>query len=73
MSKNYFVSGYLKYQMSVIYVDSIPTNSQDNSWNNTEGMNLDEQYQVIVIIKKIIPFLKRFQKNLRHNTKKIMF
>ena len=35
----------------------------------SEGMNLDEQFQIVVIIEKLPPSWKEFKKNLRHKTK----
>ncbi|KAE9620733.1 putative RNA-directed DNA polymerase [Lupinus albus] len=70
-TKKYAVSRYLKYQMT----DDKSVESQSHEIQKiaheiiTEGMPLDEQFQVAVIIDKLPPSWKDFKNVLRHKTK----
>ncbi|XP_028223590.1 uncharacterized protein LOC114405140 [Glycine soja] len=67
----YVVSRYLKYQMT----DDKSVESQSHEIHKiahniiSEGMALDEQFQVAVIIDKLPPGWKDFKNLLRHKTK----
>ncbi|KAK2442716.1 putative mitochondrial protein [Trifolium repens] len=69
--KKYAVSRYLKYQM----VDDKSVEAQSHELQKiaheiiTEGMPLDEQFQIAVIIDKLPPGWKDFKNQLRHKTK----
>ncbi|CAJ2638556.1 unnamed protein product [Trifolium pratense] len=69
--KKYAVSRYLKYQM----VDERSVEVQSHELQKiaheiiTEGMPLDEQFQIAVIIDKLPPGWKDFKNQLRHKTK----
>ncbi|RZB91539.1 Retrovirus-related Pol polyprotein from transposon TNT 1-94 [Glycine soja] len=70
-TKKYVVSRYLKYQMT----DDKLVESQSHEIQKiahdiiSEGMALDEQFQVVVIIDKLPPGWKDFKNLLRHKTK----
>ncbi|CAJ2644652.1 unnamed protein product [Trifolium pratense] len=70
-AKKYVVSRYLKYQM----VDERSVEAQSHEIQKiaheiiTEGMPLDEQFQIAVIIDKLPPSWKDFKNILRHKTK----
>ncbi|RZB51885.1 Retrovirus-related Pol polyprotein from transposon TNT 1-94, partial [Glycine soja] len=70
-TKKYVVSRYLKYQMT----DDKSVESQSHEIQKiahdiiSEGMTLDEQFQVAVIIDKLPPGWKDFKNLLRHKTK----
>ncbi|CAJ2638269.1 unnamed protein product [Trifolium pratense] len=70
-AKRYAVSRYLKYQM----VDERSVEAQSHEIQKiaheiiTEGMPLDEQFQIAVIIDKLPPSWKYFKNILRHKTK----
>ncbi|CAJ2630366.1 unnamed protein product, partial [Trifolium pratense] len=70
-AKKYAVSRYLKYQM----VDERSVEAQSHEIQKiaheiiTEGMPLDEQFQIAVIIDKLPPSWKDFKNILRHKTK----
>ena len=69
--KKYAVSRYLKYQM----VDEKSVEAQSHELQKiaheiiTEGMPLDEQFQIAVMIDKLPPGWKDFKNQLRHKTK----
>jgi cation transport regulator ChaB len=69
--KKYDVSRYLKYQM----VDERSVEAQSHEIQKiaheiiTEGMPLDDQFQIAVIIDKLPPGWKDFKNQLRHKTK----
>ncbi|KAK2391773.1 CBL-interacting serine/threonine-protein kinase [Trifolium repens] len=69
--KKYAVSRYLKYQM----VDERSVEAQSHELQKiaheiiTEGMPLDEQFQIAVMIDKLPPGWKNFKNQLRHKTK----
>ncbi|GAU41954.1 hypothetical protein TSUD_380590 [Trifolium subterraneum] len=69
--KKYAVSRYLKYQM----VDERSVEVQSHELQKiaheiiTEGMPLNEQFQIAVIIDKLPPGWKDFKNQLRHKTK----
>ena len=69
--KKYAVSRYLKYQM----VDERSVETQSHELQKiaheiiTEGMPLDEQFQIAVMIDKLPPGWKEFKNQLRHKTK----
>ncbi|RZB66097.1 Retrovirus-related Pol polyprotein from transposon TNT 1-94 [Glycine soja] len=71
VTKKYVVSRYLKYQMT----DDKSIESQSHEIQKiahdiiSEGMTLDEQFQVAVIIDKLPPVWKDFKNLLRHKTK----
>jgi hypothetical protein len=66
--KKYAVSRYLKYQM----VDERSVEAQSHELQKisheiiTEGMPLDEQFQIAVMIDKLPPDWKDFKNQLRH-------
>ncbi|XP_050222322.1 uncharacterized protein LOC126672415 [Mercurialis annua] len=70
-TKKYVVSRYLKYQMT----DDKSVEAQSHEVQkiaheiNSEGMVLDEQFQVAVLIDKLPPLWKEFKNSLRHKTK----
>ena len=70
-AKKFSVSRYLKFQM----VDDKPVEAQSHELQKiaheiiSEGMNLDEQFQVVVIINKLPLSWKDFKNSLRHKTK----
>ncbi|KAM6586714.1 hypothetical protein CsatA_009319 [Cannabis sativa] len=70
-TKKYAVSRYLKYQM----VDDKPVEAQSHELQKiaheiiSEGMTLDEQFQVAVLIDKLPLSWKDFKSTLRHKTK----
>ncbi|XP_062102817.1 uncharacterized protein LOC133812980 [Humulus lupulus] len=70
-TKKYAVSRYLKFQMT----DDKSVEAQSHELQKiaheiiSEGMSLDEQFQVAVIIEKLPPAWKDFKKFLRHKTK----
>ncbi|KAK2372890.1 CBL-interacting serine/threonine-protein kinase [Trifolium repens] len=70
-AKKYAVSRYLKYQM----VDERSVETQSHELQKiaheiiSEGMPLDEQFQIAVIIDKLPPAWKDFKNFLRHKTK----
>ena len=70
-TKKYAVSRYLKYQM----LDDKPVEAQSHELQKiaheiiSEGMTLDEQFQVAVLIDKLPPSWKDFKNVLRHKTK----
>jgi hypothetical protein len=69
--KKYAVSRYLKYQM----VDERSVEAQSHELQKTsheiitEGMPLDEQFQIAVMIDKLPPDWKDFKNQLRHKRK----
>jgi hypothetical protein len=69
--KKYAVSRYLKYQM----VDERSVEAQSHEIQKiaheiiSEGMPIDEQFQIAVIIDKLPPAWKDFKNILRHKTK----
>ena len=69
--KKYAVSRYLKYQM----VDEKSVEAQSHELQKiaheiiTEGMPLDEQFQIVVMIDKLPPGWKDFKNQLSHKTK----
>ncbi|CAJ2668640.1 unnamed protein product [Trifolium pratense] len=69
--KKYAVSRYLKYQM----VDERSVEAQSHELQKIaheiiiEGMPLDEQFQIAVMIDKLPPSWKEFKNQLRHKTK----
>ncbi|XP_038887196.1 uncharacterized protein LOC120077383 [Benincasa hispida] len=70
-SKKYTISCYLKFQMT----DDKSMKAQSHELQKiaheiiTEGMLIDEQFQVLVIIDKLFPLWKDFKNTLRHKTK----
>ena len=70
-AKKYAVSRYLKYQMT----DDRSVEMQSHELQKiaheiiSEGMSLDEQFQIAVIIDKLPPGWKDFKNVLRHKTK----
>jgi len=70
-AKKYAVSRYLKFQMT----DDKPVEAQSHDLQKiaheiiSEGMTLDEQFQVAVMIDKLPPSWKDFKNTLRHKTK----
>ena len=70
-AKKYAVSRYLKYQMT----DDRSVEMQSHELQKiaheiiSEGMVLDEQFQIAVIIDKLPPSWKDFKNTLRHKTK----
>merc|ERR1712080_686144 len=70
-AKKYAVSRYLKYQMT----DDRSVEMQSHELQKiaheiiSEGMVLDEQFQIAVIIDKLPPGWKDFKNFLRHKTK----
>ena len=70
-SKKYAVSRYLRYQMT----DDKSVETQSHEIQKiaheiiSEGMPLDDQFQVVVIIDKLPPLWKDFKNTLRHKTK----
>ncbi|GJW26004.1 retrovirus-related pol polyprotein from transposon TNT 1-94 [Tanacetum coccineum] len=70
-TKKYVVSRYLKFQMT----DDKSVEAQSHELQKvaheiiSEGMSLDEQFQVAVIIDKLPPSWKDFKNVLRHKTK----
>ncbi|KAA0060458.1 uncharacterized protein E5676_scaffold119G00440 [Cucumis melo var. makuwa] len=70
-SKKYAVSRYLRYQMT----DDKSVEAQSHEIQKiaheiiSEGMPLDDQFQVVVIIDKLPPLWKDFKNTLRHKTK----
>ena len=70
-AKKYVVSRYLKYQM----VDDKSIEMQSHEIQKivheiiSNGMTLDEQFQIVVIIDKLPPSWKDFKNNLKHKTK----
>ncbi|XP_050210126.1 uncharacterized protein LOC126660602 [Mercurialis annua] len=70
-TKKYAVSRYLKYQMT----DDKSVEAQSHEVQKiahefiSEGMVLDEQFQVAVLIDKLPPSWKDFKNYLRHKTK----
>src|SRR3954469_3458558 len=70
-AKKYAVSRYLNYKM----VDENSVEAQSHELQKiaheiiTEGMPLDEQFQIAVIIDKLSPGWKDFKNVLRHKTK----
>ncbi|XP_062075752.1 uncharacterized protein LOC133779869 [Humulus lupulus] len=72
-TKKYAVSRYLKYQM----VDDKSMEAQSHETQKitheiiSEGMTLDEQFQVVVLIDKFPPSWKDFKNVLRHKTKEL--
>ena len=70
-AKKYAVSRYLKYQMT----DDRSVEMQSHELQKiaheiiSEGMTLDEQFQIAVIIDKLPPGWKDFKNVLRHKTK----
>ncbi|PON99483.1 Zinc finger, CCHC-type, partial [Trema orientale] len=70
-TKKYAVSRYLKYQMTDD--KSVEVQSHELQMISheiiSEGMSLDEQFQVAVLIDKLPPSWKDFKSVLRHKTK----
>ncbi|XP_062106790.1 uncharacterized protein LOC133818099 [Humulus lupulus] len=70
-TKKYVVSRYLKYQMA----DDKSVEAQSHEIQKialeiiSEGMTLDEQFQVAILIDKLPPTWKDFKNVLRHKTK----
>ena len=70
-AKKFAVSRYLKYQMT----DDKSVEAQSHELQKiaheitSEGINLDDQFQVAVIIDKLPPSWKDFKNQLRHKTK----
>ncbi|CAL8093898.1 unnamed protein product [Prunus armeniaca] len=70
-AKKFAISRYLKFQM----VDEKSIEAQSHELQKIaheiiiEGMNLDEKFQVAVIIDKLPPSWKDFKNALRHKTK----
>ena len=70
-TKKYDVSRYMKYQM----IDDKYVEAQSHELMKiaheitSEGMTLDEQFQVAIIIDKLPPAWKDFKNTLRHKTK----
>ncbi|KAA0035179.1 uncharacterized protein E6C27_scaffold57G002810 [Cucumis melo var. makuwa] len=69
-SKTYAVSRYVRYQM----IDDRFMEAQSHEIQKiaheiiNEGMRLDDQFQVAVIIDKLPPLWKDFKNTLRHKT-----
>ncbi|XP_050238031.1 uncharacterized protein LOC126687514 [Mercurialis annua] len=72
--KKYVVSHYLKYQMT----DDKSVEAQSYELQKiaheiiSEGMVLDEQFQVVVLIDKLPLLWKDFKNSLRHKTKEFL-
>ena len=70
-AKKYAVSRYLKFQMT----DDKPIVTQSHELQKiaheiiSEGMDIDEQFQVAVLIDKLPLGWKDFKHNLRHKSK----
>ena len=70
-TKKYVVSRYLKYQMT----DEKSMEMQSHELQKiaheiiSEGMSLDKQFKVVVLIGKFLPRWKDFKNTLRHKTK----
>ncbi|KAA0054989.1 uncharacterized protein E6C27_scaffold43052G001370 [Cucumis melo var. makuwa] len=70
-SKKYAVNRYLRYQMT----DDRSVEAQSHEIKKiahkfiNEGMPLDDQFQVVVIIDKLSSLWKDFKNTLRHRTK----
>ncbi|XP_060963454.1 uncharacterized protein LOC133032979 [Cannabis sativa] len=70
-TKKYVVSRYLKFQMT----DDKSVEAQSHELQKitheilSEGMTIDEQFQVAVMIDKLSPSWKDFKNTLRHKTK----
>ncbi|ONH94399.1 hypothetical protein PRUPE_7G014200 [Prunus persica] len=70
-AKKFAVSRYLKFQI----MDEKSVEAQSHELHKIlheiiiEGMNLDEQFQVAIIIHKLPPSWKDFKNALRHKTK----
>ncbi|XP_060972678.1 uncharacterized protein LOC133038526 [Cannabis sativa] len=70
-TKKYAVSRYLKFQMT----DDKSVEAQSHELQKiaheilSEGMTIDEQFQVAVMIDKLPPSWKDFKNTLRHKTK----
>ncbi|XP_034203643.1 TNF receptor-associated factor family protein DDB_G0272829-like [Prunus dulcis] len=69
-AKKFVVSRYLKFQMVDETVEAQSHELQKIAHEIIiEGMNLDEQFQVTVIIDKLPPSWKDFKNAMRHKTK----
>ncbi|TYK04299.1 uncharacterized protein E5676_scaffold527G00280 [Cucumis melo var. makuwa] len=72
--KKYAISQYLRYQMT----DDKFVEAQSHEIQKiaheiiSEGMPLDDQFQVAVIIDKLPPLWKDFKNTLRHKTKEFL-
>lgn len=70
-AKKFAISRYLKYQM----IDDKSVEPQSHKLQKiaheiiSERMNLDEQFQVVVIIDKLPSSWKEFKKNMRYKTR----
>ncbi|KAL5753641.1 hypothetical protein ACOSP7_021861 [Xanthoceras sorbifolium] len=70
-AKKYIVSRYMKYQMT----DDKSVEAQSHELQKiaheiiSEGMSLDKQFQIVVLIDKLPPSWKDFKSVLRHKTK----
>ena len=69
--KKYAVSRYLKYQMTDGKYVEMQSHTRQKIAHEIifEGMSLDEQFQVVVLIDKLPPRWKDFKNTLRHKTK----
>ena len=70
-AKKYVVSRYLKFQMTDDKSLEVQSHDLQKIAHEiiSEGMALDEQFQIAVIIDKLPPSWKDFKNNLRHKTK----
>ncbi|KAA0038176.1 hypothetical protein E6C27_scaffold270G00050 [Cucumis melo var. makuwa] len=70
-SKKYAVSRYLRYQMTDDKFVEVQSHEIQKTANEiiSEGMPLDDRFQVVVIIDKLPPLWKDFKNTLRHKTK----
>ncbi|XP_021732277.1 uncharacterized protein LOC110699091 [Chenopodium quinoa] len=70
-AKKYAVSRYLKFQMTDDKSVEVQSHDLQKIAHEiiSEGMALDEQFQIAVIIDKLPPSWKDFKNNLRHKTK----
>ncbi|KAL5752682.1 hypothetical protein ACOSQ2_023189 [Xanthoceras sorbifolium] len=70
-AKKYAISRYMKYQMT----DDKSVEAQSHELQKIaheiifEGVTLDEQFQIAVLIDKLLPSWKDFKNVLRHKTK----
>ncbi|KAL0558630.1 hypothetical protein IC582_003207 [Cucumis melo] len=70
-SKKYAVSRYLHYRMTDNrFVEAQLPKLQKNAYEIiSEGMSLNEQFQVVIIINMLPSLLKDFKNTLRHKMK----
>ncbi|XP_021747167.1 uncharacterized protein LOC110713013 [Chenopodium quinoa] len=70
-AKKYAVSRYLKFQMTDDKSVEVQSHELQKIAHEiiSEGMALDEQFQIAVIIDKLPPSWKDFKNSLRHKTK----